>query len=227
MKWTKVLCTPILGLAFLLSGEVPQVEAIVCIDFTRHPVPWVPFPWPGSVIIYDNLLQNPGFDSDSNGAWSEYSSEGRKVIDSRTGAYRGRYHAWLNGHGKETTEGLSQQVTIPAEVPRSTLSFYLRINTAETGSAVSDTLRVRIYEERACTTGCAPELLAELAQYSNVDATPNYRYHEFDVTSFKGKTIIIAFEGHENDGLQTSFHLDSVDLTGPVVAWCFYDDLIY
>ncbi|MFB9238639.1 M4 family metallopeptidase [Plantactinospora siamensis] len=141
-------------------------------------------------------LANPGFES-GNVSWSTTSG----VIDSSASepAHSGSYKAWLNGYGTTHTDTASQSVTIPAGC-RATLSFWLHIDTAESGSTAYDKLTVKA----GSTT---------LATYSNVNAASGYSQKSFDVSSLAGQTVTVSFSGTEDSSLQTSFVVDDTALT--------------
>ncbi|WEO97157.1 putative Ig domain-containing protein [Streptomyces sp. FXJ1.172] len=142
------------------------------------------------------LLSNPGFESGSTG-WTATSG----VITNDTGeaAHGGSYYAWLDGYGSSHTDTLSQSVTIPAGC-KATLTFYLHIDTAETGSTAYDKLTV--------TAGSTT-----LATYSNVNANSGYAQKTFDLSSLAGQTVTLKFNGVEDSSLQTSFVVDDTALT--------------
>ncbi|MEU6775729.1 putative Ig domain-containing protein [Streptomyces sp. NPDC046759] len=142
------------------------------------------------------LLANPGFESGNTG-WTATSG----VITNDTGeaAHGGSYKAWLDGYGSSHTDTLSQSVTIPAGC-KATLTFYLHIDTAETGSTAYDKLTV--------TAGSTT-----LASYSNLNANSGYAQKTFDLSSLAGQTVTLKFNGVEDSSLQTSFVVDDTALT--------------
>ncbi|MEV6808708.1 M4 family metallopeptidase [Streptomyces sp. NPDC051132] len=142
------------------------------------------------------LLSNPGFESGATG-WT--SSSGVITTDTGEAAHGGTYKAWLDGYGSTHTDTLSQSVTIPAGC-KATLTFYLHIDTAETGSTVYDTLTV--------TAGSKT-----LASYSNANAASGYSQKTFDLSSLAGSTVTLKFNGVEDASLQTSFVVDDTALT--------------
>ncbi len=87
------------------------------------------------------LLGNPGFETGSAAPWTTSSG----VVDnsSSEAAHGGSWKAWLDGYGSSHTDTLSQTVTIPAGC-KATLSFWLHIDTAETGSTAYDKLTVSV-----------------------------------------------------------------------------------
>ncbi|MEW2249278.1 putative Ig domain-containing protein [Streptomyces sp. NPDC006975] len=150
----------------------------------------------GGTCTSSQLLANPGFESGATG-WSATSG----VITNDTGeaAHGGSYKAWLDGYGSSHTDTVSQSVTIPAGC-KATLTFYLHIDTAETGSTAYDKLTV--------TAGSTT-----LATYSNVNAASGYALKTFDLSSLAGQTVTLKFNGAEDSSLQTSFVVDDTALT--------------
>ncbi|MFE9429148.1 putative Ig domain-containing protein [Kitasatospora sp. NPDC006697] len=142
------------------------------------------------------LLGNAGFETGSAAPWT--ASAG--VIDNSTGeaAHSGSWKAWLDGYGSAHTDTLSQTVTIPAGC-KATFSFWLHIDTAETGTTAYDKLTVQANS----TT---------LATYSNVNAATGYVQKSFDLSSFAGQSVTLKFTGTEDSSLQTSFVVDDTAL---------------
>ncbi|MFD9098428.1 putative Ig domain-containing protein [Streptomyces collinus] len=142
------------------------------------------------------LLANPGFESGSTG-WT--SSSGVITNDTGEAAHGGSYKAWLDGYGSSHTDTLSQSVSVPSGC-KATLTFYLHVDTAESGSTAYDKLTV----SAGSTT---------LATYSNVNAASGYAQKTFDLSSFAGQTVTLKFSGVEDSSLQTSFVVDDTALT--------------
>ncbi|MGV9907473.1 M4 family metallopeptidase, partial [Streptomyces sp. NPDC003388] len=141
------------------------------------------------------LLANPGFESGNTG----WTNSGVINNDTREPAHGGSYTAWLNGWGSAHTDTLSQTVTIPAGC-KATLTFYLHIDTAESGSTVYDKLTV--------TAGSKT-----LATYSNANAASGYSQKSFDLSSLAGQTVTLKFTGVEDAYLATDFVVDDTALT--------------
>lgn len=113
----------------------------------------------------------------------------------------------MNGYGTSATDKLYQQVAIPSGVSAATLTFWMQIDSGETGTAKNDTLKVQVRNS-------ANAVLKTLATYSNLDAAKGlYQQRTFDLTAYAGQTIRVYFLGKENATLQTSFVLDDVALT--------------
>jgi Zn-dependent metalloprotease len=147
-----------------------------------------------------NLLANPGFES---GATSWTSSTG--VITSSTSGtpHAGSYYAWLDGYGSAHTDTLSQTVTVPAAASAS-LSFYLYVDTEETGSTAYDKLTVAVTSGSTTTTK---------ATYSNANASAGYVQKTIDLSAYAGKTITLKLTGTEDSSAATSFLIDDTSLT--------------
>ncbi|GAA0683340.1 hypothetical protein GCM10010193_41540 [Kitasatospora atroaurantiaca] len=142
------------------------------------------------------LLGNAGFETGTAAPWTTTSG----VVDnsSSQAAHGGSWKAWLNGYGSTHTDSASQSVTIPAGC-KATLSFWLHIDTAETGSTVYDKLTVT-------ANGTT------LASYSNVNAATGYAQKTFDLSSYAGQTVTLKFNGTEDSSLQTSFVIDDTSI---------------
>jgi len=150
----------------------------------------------GGTCTSAQLLGNPGFES-GNTTWTAASG----VITNSTSeaAHAGSYYAWLDGYGSAHTDTLSQSVTIPSGC-KASFTFYLHIDTAETGSTAYDKLTV----SAGSTT---------LATYSNVNAASGYAQKSLDLSSYAGSTVTLKFSGVEDSSLQTSFVLDDTAVT--------------
>ncbi|MFC0599036.1 M4 family metallopeptidase [Streptomyces palmae] len=147
-----------------------------------------------------NLLANPGFES---GAVNWSSSSGVITNDTSGQPHSGSYYAWLDGYGSSHTDTLSQSVTIPSTAAAPKLSFYLLIDTKESGTTAYDTLKAQVVSGTTTTT---------LATYSN--ATPGgYALKTLDLSAFKGKTVTIKFTGTEDSSAATSFLIDDTAVT--------------
>ncbi|PZS01970.1 MAG: hypothetical protein DLM56_13490 [Pseudonocardiales bacterium] len=139
------------------------------------------------------LLGNPGFETGSASPWS--ATSGVIANTSEGPAHSGNYFAYLDGYGRTHTDTLSQTVSIPSSCKAASVSFYLFIDTSESGSYAYDTLRV----QAGSTT---------LKTYSNVDANDAYVLRTFSLSSFIGKSVTLKFTGSEDSSLQTSFLID-------------------
>jgi len=158
-----------------------------------------PPPPPGT-----ELLANRGFES-GNVTWVATAG----VITNSTGQTprSGSFYAWLDGYGTTHTDTLYQQIAVPSSATSVTLSFWLKINTAETTTTTAfDTLRVQVRNS-------SNTVLSTLATYSNLNSSTGYVLKTFDLTAFKGQTIRIYFLGTEDSSLQTSFVIDDTSCT--------------
>ncbi len=153
------------------------------------------------------VLGNPGFENGaaSPGPWVLTSTRTPvNIINSSASEppHSGTFDAWMNGWGTTTTDTVMQQVSIASNATAASLSFWLHIDTAETTTTTAfDTLTVQVRNS-------AGTVLSTLATYSNLNHATGYQQKTFDLTSFKGQTIQIFFQGKEDSSLQTSFVLD-------------------
>ncbi|MFE6870284.1 M4 family metallopeptidase [Kitasatospora sp. NPDC057692] len=151
---------------------------------------------PNSSCTPAQLLGNAGFETGTAAPWTASSG----VVDnsSSQAAHGGSWKAWLNGYGSTHTDTLSQTVSIPAGC-RATLSFYLHIDTGESGTTAYDKLAVQVNG----TT---------LKTYTNVDAAAGYQLRTFDLSAYAGQTVTLKFNGTEDASLQTSFVIDDTSI---------------
>jgi Bacterial Ig domain len=149
------------------------------------------------------LLGNPGFETGTAAPWVTTSG----VVDNGTSeaAHTGSWKAWMNGYGAVHTDTVMQQVAIPASATSATLTFWLHIDTAETGTTAYDTLKVQVRNSSGT-------VLSTLATYSNVNAAAGYTQKSFNLISYKGQTIQVNLVGIEDASLQTSFVVDDFAL---------------
>ncbi len=147
------------------------------------------------------LLGNAGFETGSASPWTSTSG----VIDNSSSepAHSGSWKAWLDGYGSSHNDTLAQTVTIPASCANATFTYWLHIDTAESGSTAYDTLKLQAVNGSTTTT---------LSTYSNVDANTGYTQRSVNLAQFVGKTITLKFTGTEDSSSQTSFVIDDTAL---------------
>ncbi|MFD8596702.1 putative Ig domain-containing protein [Kitasatospora sp. NPDC059646] len=150
----------------------------------------------GGTCTAAQLLGNAGFETGTAAPWT--TSTG--VVDNSTSeaAHSGSWKAWMDGYGSAHTDTVSQTVTIPAGC-KAAFSFWLHVDTAETGTTAYDKLTVQANS----TT---------LATYSNTNAATGYVQKTFDLSAYAGQSVTLKFTGTEDASLQTSFVVDDTAL---------------
>lgn len=125
------------------------------------------------------------------------------------------HHATMGG--TEKNEHLtSEAVTLPANVRRAEMNFYLWVVSKNKASSVQDSINVEIRDKNG-------KLIEKLGKFSNLDACPDYILRRFDVTKYRGMTFRIAFSiaqdsegegqsGHSDNSPATWFLLDQVEI---------------
>jgi hypothetical protein len=154
-------------------------------------------PPPGGNCPGSQLLGNTGFETGTASPWS--ASSGVVTNSSSQAAHAGSWKAWLGGYGAAHTDTLSQTVTVPAGCRSATLSYWLHIDTAETGTAAYDKLTV--------TVG------GSTTTWSNLNKATGYAKKSVTVSAAAGSSVTVTFTGVEGSVLQTSFVLDDITLT--------------
>ncbi|MFI6493066.1 M1 family aminopeptidase [Streptomyces sp. NPDC050564] len=182
-----------------LAASVLVLAASAAVSLPVAPAAAAPHAAPrAAACTPTQVVTNGGFESGTS-PWTQSSST---LITNRAGqtAHGGTTFAWLNGVGSTHTDTLSQSVTIPSGCSSATLTFWLHIDTAETTSSTA-------YDKLTAKIGSTT-----LATYSNLNKNSGYAQKSFDVSSFAGQTVNVAFTGTEDSSLQTSFVLDDVAL---------------
>ena len=147
-----------------------------------------------------NILGNPGFES---GATTWTGTAGPITNNTGRAARTGSWKLWLGGNGSSSTETVNQTVTVPSTATAATLSYWIRTDTAESGSTAYDTMRVQVVDGSTATT---------LRSFSNVGTNATYTQYSHNLTAYKGKTVTIRFTMTEDSSLQTSFVVDDTAL---------------
>jgi Bacterial pre-peptidase C-terminal domain len=149
------------------------------------------------------LIVNPGFETGTASPWVATTG----IIDNGTSeaAHSGSWKAWLDGYGAAHTDSLYQQVSIPSTATSANLTFWLHIDTAETGTTAYDTLKVQVRNSSGT-------VLATLATYSNTNAATGFTQKSFSLLAYKGQTVQVYLVGVEDSTLQTSFVVDDFAL---------------
>lgn len=143
-------------------------------------------------------LANPSFEEGAQG-WT--ASAGVITNSGGVAAHSGAWKAWLGGYGTAHRDKISQQVTLPANSDAISLTFHLHIDSEEDNSAAFDKLRVRVRDANGT-------LIKTVRTYSNQNSAPGFSLQAFDLSAFKGRTIIVELEAQEDAGSVTSFVVD-------------------
>jgi hypothetical protein len=158
-----------------------------------------------SFTVTSQLLGNPGFENGS-GSPAPWVTTASINNTSAEPPHSGSWDAWLGGIGTTHADSLYQDVAIPAGITSASLTLWLHIDTADTGSTRHDVLKLQI-------RNTSNAVLATLATYSNLNAASGYVQRSFDLTSNAGQTIRVFLQSKEDASLQTSFVVDDFALT--------------
>ena len=151
-----------------------------------------------------NVVTNGGFETSAS-PWTVSSGVYcTNASCSGQTAHAGTGFLWLNGYGSTHTDSATQSITIPAGKTSASLTFYVHIDTQETGTTAYDKLAVAVTSGTTTTT---------LATYSNVNAATGYVLKTISLNAYIGKTVTLKFTGTEDSSLATSFVLDDVAVT--------------
>ena len=150
------------------------------------------------------LLGNPNFATGTPAPWTASSGVVIPATTSEPGYNGAQYIALLGGPGGPQTDTLAQTVSIPAACKAVTFSFYLHIDTTQTGSTVHDTLAVQALSSSGTELG--------QVKFTNVNAASGYTLHSFSEPSWAGQTVTLKFTGTETTSLVTNFVVSNTAL---------------
>jgi hypothetical protein len=186
---------------FLASMLAVRNSSVAAFSLTtQNPVNSWAASWP--VCTPAQLLGNPGFESGRT-TWTDTSTGASNPITNNAGqaAHGGSWKAWIVGYGATNTDAVYQQKAIPTGCAAS-FTFWLHIDTDETGGTAYDTLAVQVRNSANTST------LATLATYSNVNAASGYQQKTFSLTAYAGQTVTLRFLGNEDSSRETNFVVD-------------------
>ncbi|HET7399176.1 MAG TPA: M4 family metallopeptidase [Intrasporangium sp.] len=147
-----------------------------------------------------NWVANGGFES---GAVSWTATSGAITSSASRPAHTGTWKLWLGGNGTTASESAQQSFTVPATATAPKLTYWLRVDTAETTTTTA-------YDKLTVSLGGTA-----VKTHSNL-FTPKASYVQVsvDLTAYKGKTVTLKFAATEDASLQTSFVIDDVVAQG-------------
>jgi Immune inhibitor A peptidase M6/MAM domain, meprin/A5/mu len=148
-----------------------------------------------------NLISNGGFES-VGAAWTESSSAGYEIVDTAK-PHSGSYSADFCG-ANNCSDSIYQQVSIPASASSATLNYFWYVTTTETKHSY-DYLYVRVRNSSGST-------LSTVQTISDGSTTGSWQSASYDLSSYKGSTIQLAFVATNGSKNPTEFYLDDVSL---------------
>ncbi len=171
--------------------------------------------WQSTGTSAQELLVNPAFDLDSNGAG--WTNPGVPIVYAAAAPGGGATNhpdvaaqslpnlAWFGGLAS-SDDRLSQSIDIPASAAKLTFSFYYAIVTGKTGATEADTFDATLL---------AGTQVISLAHLSNVNATDTWTPVSVPVpTTLAGQTVTLQLRGVTNANANrfTSFYIDTMSL---------------
>lgn len=167
-------------------------------------------------VMTRQLLLNPVFDLTPAGTnWVMQNIDNAyPVITDQDGIveHSAPYKAWMGGFvaptiGGSVSDGLYQDVTVPAGTTMLVLTGYYEVRTGETGSTVYDSAQVALTQ----TNGTPIETALSLT-----NAGPTTAWTAFSKTftpNLSGQTVRLRFTSSNDDSFATSFYYDTLALT--------------
>jgi Zn-dependent metalloprotease len=158
----------------------------------------------------NQLVRNGGFETGGTGWVTTGQTSFPRDTATLARSFLGFAAALLGGKGAAHTDDLLQTILIPENATSVTLSFRVRVDSAETEPA--DTLTVRVFEQE----GFRSLLAGTFTSHTNTkgaDSAKGYIKRTLDVSQYAGTRLVIHFQAREDTGPPTSFYIDNVSLT--------------
>ena len=166
-------------------------------------------------VMTRQLLLNPVFDLTPIGVnWVQQNIDNNyPVITDQDGIveHSAPYKAWMGGFvaglGLNVSDGLHQDIMIPAGTTMLQLTGVYEVRTGETGTTVYDTAQVALTQ----TNGTPIETAISLT-----NATPTTAWTALNktfTTNLSGQTVRLRFVTSNDDSFATSFYFDTLALT--------------
>lgn len=157
-----------------------------------------------SVSSMVQVLMNSDFEQASPIIWAGDTGVIQGASTSTTGVvpHSGTRFAWLGGYGSVQADQITQDLYIPGSAQAATATFYMKILTNETGTAIKDSVIV----EALNTSGTS---LGTLLSKTNLDAA-GYKAYSVNLLPYKGQIVRLSFKSQEDAQNATSFLLDDV-----------------
>ncbi len=144
------------------------------------------------------LLGNPGFETGSAAPWTASTS----IVEPASAGEAprsGTYAAWF-GYGSATQAVLAQKVTLPTGCSHYTWSFYVHVDTTNTGTAQSAQLRVQLLNSSG-------GLLTVLGTITNLNAATGYVQESYNLAAYAGQAVTVRLVATQSS---TSSHTNFV-----------------
>ncbi|RKT79824.1 Zn-dependent metalloprotease [Terracoccus luteus] len=141
-------------------------------------------------------VTNGGFESGQTG-WT--GSSGPITNDSGRPAHGGSWKMWLGGNGTTASENEAQTIAVPSSATSPTLTYWVRVDTAETTTSTA-------YDKATVSVGGTA-----VKSYSNL-SSPKATWSQVtvDLSAWKGQSVSLKFAATEDSSAQTSFVFDDV-----------------
>jgi xanthomonalisin len=159
-----------------------------------------------STVTARDLIVNGGFETGSGMPWgTSWGVLCTSAACAPEASHAGTGFLWFGGQGVAHTDWAEQTVTIPAGTVSATLSYWLKVESSDTGTVAHDLFRTQVVNPYG-------SVLKSYYAYSNLNRGGSYLQKSFDLTPWVGQTVTVRFVGIENGSITTSFLVDDVTL---------------
>nr|MCW1966869.1 hypothetical protein [Anaerolineae bacterium] len=156
-----------------------------------------------------NVVVNSGFEN--NEGWKQATKGGTGLFDPEN-PNSGQRSAWLGGQDQEPIQAIYQDISIPANASRVELSYMRYLHEEVSGLLGLFATPARFRVVIANASGDIVETIENLTSDKSDD---RWTQNKFDLTSYAGKSLRLAFSAENPRSNVSSFFVDDV-----VVASC-------
>lgn len=154
-----------------------------------------------------DIIVDGGFEGDT--AWRQIVGKGSSGIIDPEQPHSGARSAWLGGTDKETPQIIYQNIQVPANATKVTLSYFRNLHEETTGLLGVFSEPARFNALAATEQG---DIIGSFEQLTSDGADDRWRQAQFDATQFAGKTLRLAFSAENPKGNVSSMFVDDVSL---------------
>jgi Zn-dependent metalloprotease len=154
-----------------------------------------------------NVVVNGTFESDEG--WRDVSGERTVLIDTEL-PHTGKRSAWLGGQDKEPVQTIFQDIALPANATRVQLEYFRYLHEETSGLSGLFASDAKFSAVIANTKGTVVGTLEKLA---SSQADERWVAKQYDLSSYAGKTIRLAFTSENPRGNVSSMFVDDVSLS--------------
>lgn len=169
-------------------------------------------------LVIQELLTNGNFDSNSSGSPWSFSGRAQATNNSSFASSPPMYvRIPINDPGTNLdpdNDFFNQEFTIPSSATSALLRFAVNAQSSEPASN-TDLLFVRLFD---ANSGAFVADVTRVDASTRKDPAASYRFETFNLTAFKGRSLLLDFSFELDSADETIFRIDSVSIQADVAT---------